>query len=90
MLSVAVPNTAGRGVRPVALIGASSAAICRHNIDEYAFIGAGAVMTSDFPPYALMIGALARHAAADGPGQVNCPSGAACFELKEQRCTRKN
>ena len=36
--------------------GANSTIICGIKIGEFAFIGAGAVVTSDVPPYALMVG----------------------------------
>lgn len=39
-----------------ATIGANSTIVCGHNIGEYAFIGAGAVVTKNVPPYALVIG----------------------------------
>lgn len=39
-----------------ATIGANSTIVCGHNIGEYAFIGAGAVITKDVPPYALYVG----------------------------------
>jgi UDP-2-acetamido-3-amino-2,3-dideoxy-glucuronate N-acetyltransferase len=39
-----------------ATIGANATIICGNNIGEYAFIGAGAVVTKDVPPHALMIG----------------------------------
>ena len=42
----------GRG----ATIGANATIVCGHNIGEYAFIGAGAVVTKTIPPYALVIG----------------------------------
>lgn len=43
-----------------ATIGANATIICGHEIGEYAFIGAGAVVTSDVPNYALMLGVPAR------------------------------
>ncbi len=43
-----------------ATIGANSTIVCGHNIGEYAFIGAGAVVTKTIPPYALVIGNPAR------------------------------
>lgn len=46
----------GRG----ATIGANSTIVCGHNIGEFAFIGAGAVVTKDVPPYALVVGNPAR------------------------------
>ena len=42
----------GRG----ASIGANATIVCGHTIGEYAMIGAGAVVTKDIPPYALVVG----------------------------------
>ena len=39
-----------------ATIGANSTIVCGHDIGEYAFIGAGAVITKTVKPYALMVG----------------------------------
>jgi UDP-2-acetamido-3-amino-2,3-dideoxy-glucuronate N-acetyltransferase len=39
-----------------ATIGANATIVCGHNIGEYAFIGAGAVVTKNIPPYALVVG----------------------------------
>lgn len=39
-----------------ATIGANATIVCGHNIGEYAFIGAGAVVTKEVPPYALVVG----------------------------------
>ena len=43
-----------------ASIGANATIVCGHNIGQYAFIGAGAVVTKDVPPYALVMGNPAR------------------------------
>jgi len=43
-----------------ATIGANSTVVCGHDIGEYAFIGAGAVVTKPVPPYALVVGNPAR------------------------------
>lgn len=43
-----------------ATIGANSTIVCGHDIGEYAFIGAGAVVTKNVPPYALLVGNPAR------------------------------
>jgi len=45
-----------------ATIGANATIICGITIGEYAFIGAGAVVTKDVVPYELVIGNPARHA----------------------------
>jgi len=45
-----------------ASIGANATIVCGHDIGEYAFIGAGAVITKDVPPYALVIGNPGHHA----------------------------
>ena len=43
-------------VRKGATIGANATVVCGNEIGEYAFIGAGAVVTRDVPPYALVVG----------------------------------
>ncbi len=50
------PTRVGRGVT----IGANATIVCGHDIGDYAFIGAGAVVTADVPDYALVIGVPAR------------------------------
>lgn len=42
----------GKGVS----IGANATIVCGHDIGEYAFIGAGAVVTKNVPPYSLWVG----------------------------------
>ena len=49
-------------VRRGATIGANATIVCGVTIGEYAFVGAGAVVTHDVAPYALMLGVPARHA----------------------------
>ncbi len=39
-----------------ASIGANATIVCGHDIGEYAFIGAGAVVTKNIPPYSFWIG----------------------------------
>ena len=43
-------------VKKGASIGANATIVCGNNIGEYAFIGAGAVVTKEVKPYALVIG----------------------------------
>ncbi len=47
-------------VRKGASIGANATIVCGHDIGEYAFIGAGAVVTKTVPAYALVVGNPAR------------------------------
>ena len=47
-------------VKRGATIGANATIVCGNTIGQYAFIGAGAVITTDVPDYALMIGNPAR------------------------------
>jgi len=48
-------------VKKGATLGANSTILCGITIGEYAFIGAGAVVTADVKPFALMVGNPARH-----------------------------
>jgi UDP-2-acetamido-3-amino-2,3-dideoxy-glucuronate N-acetyltransferase len=47
-------------VRRGATIGANATIVCGHTIGRYAFIGAGAVVNTDVPDFALMAGVPAR------------------------------
>lgn len=49
-------------VRRGATIGANATVICGHEIGEFAFVGAGAVVTRDVPAYAMVMGNPARQA----------------------------
>ena len=43
-------------VKRGASIGANATIVCGHNIGEFAFVGAGSVVTKDVPAYALVVG----------------------------------
>jgi UDP-2-acetamido-3-amino-2,3-dideoxy-glucuronate N-acetyltransferase len=47
-------------VKKGASIGANATVVCGHTIGEYALIGAGAVVTKDVAPFALVVGNPAR------------------------------
>jgi UDP-2-acetamido-3-amino-2,3-dideoxy-glucuronate N-acetyltransferase len=48
-------------VRRGASIGANATIVCGNEIGEFAFIGAGAVVTKDVPAFALIVGNPGRH-----------------------------
>lgn len=48
-------------VRKGVSIGANATIVCGHEIGEFAFIGAGAVVTREVKPYALVVGNPGRH-----------------------------
>jgi UDP-2-acetamido-3-amino-2,3-dideoxy-glucuronate N-acetyltransferase len=50
------PTHVARG----ATIGANATIVCGHEIGDYAFIAAGAVVTADVPAFALVMGVPAR------------------------------
>ena len=50
------PTRVGRG----ATLGANCTIVCGHRVGQFAFIGAGAVVTRNVPPHALMLGVPAR------------------------------
>lgn len=47
-------------VKRGASIGANATIVCGHMLGEYCFVAAGAVVTQDVPPYALMAGVPAK------------------------------
>mgnify|MGYP006082813377 CR=1 FL=1 len=47
-------------VRRGASIGANATIVCGHDLGQYCFIGAGAVVTKEVPAYAMMVGTPAR------------------------------
>jgi UDP-2-acetamido-3-amino-2,3-dideoxy-glucuronate N-acetyltransferase len=47
-------------VRMGASIGANATIVCGHEVGSYALVGAGAVVTRDVPPYAVVVGNPAR------------------------------
>ena len=47
-------------VRRGASLGANTTIVCGHTIGQYAFVGAGAVVTKDVPDFALVVGNPAR------------------------------
>jgi UDP-2-acetamido-3-amino-2,3-dideoxy-glucuronate N-acetyltransferase len=86
-------------VKRGATLGANCTIVCGITIGEYAFIGAGAVVTRDVPPYALMagnparpIGWMSRHGERldfpiDGTGEAVCPATGERYKLQETGCS---
>lgn len=80
-------------VKRGASIGANATIVCGHTIGEFAFIGAGAVVTKDVPAYALIIGNPGRQAgwmseyghrlAFNKEGFAICPESGEKYQLKE-------
>lgn len=80
-------------VRKGATIGANATIICGIEIGEYAFIGAGTVVTQNVPSYALIIGNPGRQTGwmsayghklnFNATGQATCPESGEQYELKD-------
>lgn len=74
-----------------ASIGANATIVCGHDIGRYAFIGAGAVITKNVPPYALFFGNPAKQEGwvseyghrlqFDDSGFAKCPETGDRYEL---------
>ncbi len=78
-------------VKRGASIGANATIVCGHDIGEFAFIGAGAVVTKNILPYALVVGNPARQIGwmseyghrleFDEEGFANCPESKSRYQL---------
>ena len=85
----------GRG----ASIGANATIVCGHNIGEFAFIGAGAVVTKEVLPYSLVVGNPARHKgwmsefghklSFDKTNTAVCPEGGETYHLANGQVTKE-
>ncbi|HEX6536885.1 MAG TPA: acyltransferase [Gemmatimonadaceae bacterium] len=73
-------------VRRGATIGANATIVCGHTVGEYAFVGAGAVVTRDVPPYAMMVGVPARVMGWMCRCGIRLPVEAAIGDRVEVRC----
>ena len=77
-----------------ATIGANATIVCGNDIGEYAFIGAGAVVTKAVKPYALLIGNPARQTGwmseyghkltFDANGVASCPESGDKYKLENK------
>ncbi len=85
-------------VRKGATIGANATVICGNDIGEYAFIGAGAVVTRPVAPYSLVTGNPARQMGwvseyghrlhFDAAGKAVCPESGSEYLLKDNRVSK--
>ncbi|MCG2459129.1 N-acetyltransferase [Flavobacteriaceae bacterium F89] len=85
-------------VKKGASIGANATIVCGNDIGEYAFIGAGAVVTKDVPAYALLVGNPAKQIGwvgeyghrleFDESGLAKCPESGQQYKLENNTVTR--
>ena len=85
-------------VRRGATIGANATIVCGIEIGAYAFIGAGAVVIRDVPPYALVVGNPARQTGwmseyghklkFDSEGLAVCPESGERYKLSNGQVTK--
>jgi len=86
-------------VKKGASIGANATIVCGHDIGEFAFIGAGSVVTKTIPAYALVVGNPAKQIGwmseyghrlnFDENGFATCPESGEKYELKDNRVSKK-
>lgn len=85
-------------VKRGATIGANATIVCGHTIGEFAFIGAGAVVTTDVAPFALMVGNPAKQTGwmseyghrlkFDANGLAVCPESKQEYQIEGNRVKR--
>ena len=83
-----------------ASIGANSTIVCGNKIGAYSFIGAGAVVTKEVKPYALVIGNPARQTGwmseyghklnFDSDGVATCPESGERYRLNKGKVCKSN
>ncbi len=85
-------------VKRGASIGANATIVCGHDIGEFAFIGAGAVVTKNVPAYALLVGNPAKQLGwmseyghrlnFDKEGIAICPESKEKYQLKDGKVSK--
>ncbi|RKF05286.1 UDP-2-acetamido-3-amino-2,3-dideoxy-glucuronate N-acetyltransferase [Tenacibaculum lutimaris] len=85
-------------VKKGASIGANATIVCGNNIGEYAFIGAGAVVTKEVAPYALVVGNPSKQIGwiseyghrldFDEKGYAVCFESGGKYQLKDNKVTK--
>ena len=85
-------------IKKGASIGANATIVCGNTIGEYAFVGAGAVVTKDVAPYALVTGNPAKQTGwmseygqklmFDKNGKATCPETKEEYQLLENRVSK--
>ena len=81
-------------VRRGASVGANASVVCGVTLGEYCFVAAGAVVTRDVPPYALVLGTPARLAGyvcrcgerLHGQGTVACAACGLTYRITPEGC----
>jgi len=86
-------------VRQGVTLGANCTVICGTNIGRHAFVGAGAVVTSDVPDFGIVVGVPARQIGwmsrngerldlpLEGDGTATCPGTGEHYLLRDGRCS---
>ncbi len=87
-------------VKKGATLGANCTIVCGVTIGEFAFVGAGAVVNKDVPPYALVVGVPARQIGwmsefgeqlplpVEGEAEATCSQTGTVYRLQGRRLTR--
>ena len=85
-------------VKRGASIGANATIVCGNPIGEYAFIGAGAVVTKEVPAYALLVGNPAKQIGwmssyghrleFNNQGEATCPESNERYKFENNKVTR--
>jgi UDP-2-acetamido-3-amino-2,3-dideoxy-glucuronate N-acetyltransferase len=85
-------------VKKGATIGANATIVCGNDIGEYAFIGAGAVVTKAIPAYGLVVGNPSQQIGwmsefghrlnFDESGRAQCPESKDWYQLSDEKVTK--